>query len=79
MTTFGEVESETTFLLDSLTTREREVLDLLSQGLSNKQIANRLVLSPRTVEHHIAGLYAKLGVHTRAGAIGLALRHRSDP
>ena len=57
-----------------LSAQEREVLELLAQGLSNSQIARRLVLSTRTVEHHIASVYAKLGIRTRAEALALALR-----
>lgn len=55
-----------------LTTRERTVLELLCQGQSNRQIAERLVRSERTVEKHVAALLAKLGVATRAEAAALA-------
>lgn len=58
-----------------LTRREAEVLGLLVQGLSNKQIAAALWVSDRTVERHITGLYRKLGVQRRPEAIALALRH----
>jgi HD-GYP domain-containing protein (c-di-GMP phosphodiesterase class II) len=58
-----------------LTAREVEVLGLLAQGLSNKQIAARLVLSARTVGHHVAHIYDKAAVGTRAGATLFALRH----
>jgi HD-GYP domain-containing protein (c-di-GMP phosphodiesterase class II) len=60
---------------DGLTGREVEVLGLLAHGLSNRQIAERLVVAPRTVGHHVAHLYAKIGVATRAGATLYALRH----
>ena len=48
-----------------VTAREAEVLDLVAEGLTNPQIAARLVLSPRTVETHVASLLAKLGVPSR--------------
>ncbi len=52
-----------------LTDREREVLDLIAQGLSNPEIASRLYLSPKTVRNHISNIYAKLQVADRAQAI----------
>ena len=52
-----------------LTPRERQVLELLSGGLTVGQIASRLSISPRTVETHVAKLYRKLGVRTRVQAI----------
>lgn len=58
------------------TEREREVLGLLAQGLSNPQIAERLCVSPATVKFHIGGVFAKLGVATRAEAIALAYQKR---
>ena len=54
---------------DSLTEREREVLDLLTAGLSNKEIAQKLYLSVRTVEVHLRNVYAKLGVRSRLEAV----------
>ena len=52
-----------------LTVREREVAELLAEGLTNEQIGARLVISPRTVEHHVSAVLAKLGrrLATRAG------------
>jgi HD-GYP domain-containing protein (c-di-GMP phosphodiesterase class II) len=58
-----------------LTGREIDVLRLVARGLSNKEIARRLVISPRTVSHHLEHIYAKLGVSTRAGAALYAVRH----
>jgi DNA-binding NarL/FixJ family response regulator len=52
-----------------LTTREREVLDLIAGGLSNQQIAERLVLSPKTVRNNVSSVFAKLQVADRAQAI----------
>jgi len=51
-----------------LTAREVEVLTLVSQGLSDAAVAERLVLSRRTVEHHVASILAKLGVSSRHDA-----------
>lgn len=60
--------------LSSLTEREQAILTLLAEGLSNKSIAARLYLSVRTVEGHLAGLYAHLGVHSRTEAMLISLR-----
>jgi HD-GYP domain-containing protein (c-di-GMP phosphodiesterase class II) len=58
-----------------LTDREVEVLGLLARGLTNKEIAARLVVSPRTVQHHVAHIYLKIGRRTRAGAALFAMEH----
>jgi DNA-binding CsgD family transcriptional regulator len=58
-----------------LTEREREVLRLLAEGLSNQQIADRLFLSKRTVEHHVGNILAKVRVASRAEALAYAVRH----
>jgi HD-GYP domain-containing protein (c-di-GMP phosphodiesterase class II) len=58
-----------------LTERQVEVLRLVSRGLSNAEIAERLVLSRRTVEHHVQDIYLKIGVSTRAGAAMFAMQH----
>ena len=57
-----------------LTPRELEVLRLVAEGLSNKQIAEALAISPRTVNFHLDNLFAKLGVRSRTEAAVLALR-----
>jgi DNA-binding NarL/FixJ family response regulator len=61
-------------LPEPLSNREQEVLTLLAQGLSNKEIAQRLYLSVRTVEGHLANVYGKLGVHSRTEAALYAVR-----
>jgi DNA-binding CsgD family transcriptional regulator len=60
----------------TLTSREREVLALLVSGRSNREIAETLVLSERTVARHIANIYEKTGAHGRAEITAYALRHR---
>ncbi|HEX6739727.1 MAG TPA: helix-turn-helix transcriptional regulator [Vicinamibacteria bacterium] len=60
---------------DGLSAREVEVLHMLAGGMSNRQIAAALYLSLRTVERHIANLYAKTGARGRAAATAYALRH----
>ncbi len=57
-----------------LSARESEVLALLSEGLSNQQIADALYLNVETVRSHLKQVYAKLGVHTRTQATARALR-----
>jgi DNA-binding NarL/FixJ family response regulator len=59
---------------EPLTTREREVLDAVAEGLSNRAIAERLGISDHTVKFHLASIFGKLGVTTRAGAVRRALR-----
>jgi HD-GYP domain-containing protein (c-di-GMP phosphodiesterase class II) len=58
-----------------LSERECEVLSLLARGLSTKQVARQLGISPKTCDHHIQSLYGKSGVSSRAGATLFALEH----
>jgi predicted ATPase/DNA-binding NarL/FixJ family response regulator len=58
-----------------LTAREVAVLRLVSQGLTDAQVADRLVVSPRTVSTHLTSIYGKLGVGSRAGATRFAVEH----
>jgi HD-GYP domain-containing protein (c-di-GMP phosphodiesterase class II)/DNA-binding CsgD family transcriptional regulator len=58
-----------------LTRRQVEVLRLLSDGLSNKEIARRLVISARTAEHHVQDIYTRIGATSRAAAALYAMEH----
>lgn len=61
---------------DELTEREREVLGLMVDGLSNQEIADRLFLSLGTVKFHAGNIYSKLGVDSRVAAVTLAIQRR---
>jgi DNA-binding NarL/FixJ family response regulator len=60
--------------LQALTGREREVLALLASGMTNKEIANALVITPNTVKRHLKSLFIKLDVNTRSAASAIAIR-----
>jgi two-component system, NarL family, response regulator YdfI len=62
-------------LLESLTRREREVLQMLASGLANKEIAARLSISDHTVKFHVASILGKLGASSRTEAVSLGIRH----
>jgi DNA-binding NarL/FixJ family response regulator len=62
-----------------LTPRERDVLRLLADGLSDRAIAEALIISPRTVNFHLGNVYTKLGVTSRTEAVRYALRHGIGP
>ncbi|MGA8211127.1 MAG: response regulator transcription factor [Nocardioidaceae bacterium] len=59
-----------------VTEREVEVLELLSRGLGNKEMARALFVSEATVKSHLSHIYTKLGVDTRAGAVAAAIEQR---
>lgn len=72
----GEGSSAAAVRLARLTLRQREILDLVGQGLRNEEIAARLYLSPETVRTHIGHIWRKLGVHSRSEAVRLVTRAR---
>ena len=61
--------------LRGLTAREVEVLILLARGMSNKQIAERPVITPKTVGNHVEHIYAKIDASSRAAAAMFAVQH----
>ncbi len=61
----------------TLTAREKEVLELVRQGLANKQVARRLEISERTVKAHLTSIYSSIGVTDRTSAALWAQRHRN--
>jgi DNA-binding NarL/FixJ family response regulator len=63
-----------TIKLDSLTTREREIIRLIGLGLKNKDIANRLSISDITVRHHLTSIFCKLGITDRQNLLIMAYR-----
>jgi LuxR family maltose regulon positive regulatory protein len=68
----GKVSTSMVDVVDLLTPREVEILRLLEQHLSNKQIAQRLVITPETVQRHASNIFAKLSVHNRRQAVARA-------
>jgi DNA-binding NarL/FixJ family response regulator len=70
-----EVQRDAELLLGQLTEREREILQLLGNGLRNEDIATRLFISPQTVQTHVRNTLTKLGVHSKLEAVVFALRH----
>lgn len=62
--------------ISTLTERERQVIVLISEGLKNKQIAERLFISPTTVTHHLSSIYSKLGVSDRLELVVYAFANK---
>jgi LuxR family transcriptional regulator, maltose regulon positive regulatory protein len=74
LTRLGAVRDGRTARDQLLTDRQREVLQLVAEGLSDQQIADRLVLSPHTVHRHVANIYTRLDCSSRAAAVAEASR-----
>ncbi|HEX9123632.1 MAG TPA: response regulator transcription factor [Actinomycetota bacterium] len=70
-----EAQRDAMALFDELTEREREVLQLLAEGMRNEGIAQKLFISPQTVQTHVRNLLAKLGVHSKLEAVAFAVKH----
>ncbi len=70
-----EARRDAQALLDELTLREHEILQLLAEGMRNEGIAQKLFISPQTVQTHVRNLLAKLGVHSKLEAVAFAVRH----
>jgi DNA-binding NarL/FixJ family response regulator len=64
--------------LESLTPQEKRILELIGEGLTNRQIGERMFLAEKTVKNYISGLFAKLGMERRTQAAALAVRVFGD-
>ena len=70
-----EAHREAQMLLDDLTDREREILQLLAEGMRNDGIAQKLFISPQTVQTHVRNILGKLRVHSKLEAVAFAVKH----
>jgi DNA-binding NarL/FixJ family response regulator len=76
LTEFQRYQKDEVGVYQPLTPREKQILQLMSEGLPNKTIARRLTISERTVTTHVANIYSKLHVNNRVSAIQEAMRRR---
>lgn len=67
--------TESSAALVTLTRREKQIIRLVARGLSNKSVAQMLVISNSTVEFHLRRIYRKWGVRNRTSAVVVAIRH----
>jgi len=70
-----EEQRDAMALLDDLTERERQILQLLAQGKRNDDIASELFISPQTVQTHVRNILGKLRVHSKLEAVAFAVKH----
>jgi DNA-binding NarL/FixJ family response regulator len=70
-----EEQRDAMALLDDLTERERQILQLLAQGKRNDDIASELYISPQTVQTHVRNILGKLRVHSKLEAVAFAVKH----
>jgi DNA-binding NarL/FixJ family response regulator len=70
-----EARRDAEAILGELTEREREILQLLAEGMRNEGIAHKFFISPQTVQTHVRNLLAKLGVHSKLEAVAFAVKH----
>jgi two-component system, NarL family, response regulator LiaR len=70
-----EAQRDAQNLLDDLTEREREILQLLAEGMRNDDIAQKLFISPQTVQTHVRNILGKLRVHSKLEAVAFAVKH----
>ena len=75
MTHQRRTNNQTAAALVTLTRREKQIIRLVARGLSNKSVAQLLVISDSTVEFHLRRIYRKWGVHNRTSAVVVAIRH----
>jgi NarL family two-component system response regulator LiaR len=74
MRQFSALPGASSPIIDGLTARELEVLKLIAEGLSNREIAEQLVISEKTVKNHINNIFSKLHINDRGQAILYAIR-----
>jgi DNA-binding NarL/FixJ family response regulator len=70
-----EAQRDAMLLLNDLTDREREILSLLAEGMRNDDIAQKLYISPQTVQTHVRNILGKLRVHSKLEAVAFAVKH----